>query len=152
MLRGGGEGSSNDGFDAATGVDKNKAESVVNLTGGRAGPILAVSFALLAVGAWLLYLGFSPAVQNQPLICVRVDFAARVFGLWQFGDSLMIDAFIAKLHPKIWNVLLWNSGTGNVTLFLECTLPLEHGVWVGVVLPMHGVPASNSARAVLREG
>eukprot|EP00884_Botryococcus_braunii_P013432 jgi/Botrbrau1/2208/Bobra.101_2s0038.1 len=52
---------SNDSFDAVTGVDKNKPESIVNLTGGRAGPVLAASLAFLAAGAQLLYSGFSPA-------------------------------------------------------------------------------------------
>lgn len=44
---------SNDAFDAATGVDAAKAESVVNLTGSRGG-VLAAAKLFLAAGAWLL--------------------------------------------------------------------------------------------------
>ncbi|GBF97481.1 hypothetical protein Rsub_10404 [Raphidocelis subcapitata] len=44
---------SNDAFDATTGVDKSKAESVVNLTGNRTA-VLAAAKAFLAAGLWLL--------------------------------------------------------------------------------------------------
>jgi hypothetical protein len=44
---------SNDAFDATTGVDKTKRESVVNLTGSRRGVLLAAK-AFLAAGLWLL--------------------------------------------------------------------------------------------------
>jgi 1,4-dihydroxy-2-naphthoate octaprenyltransferase len=44
---------SNDAFDASTGVDKSKRESVVNLTGSRNG-VLAAAKLFLALGAWLL--------------------------------------------------------------------------------------------------
>ncbi|KAG1664632.1 hypothetical protein FOA52_011769 [Chlamydomonas sp. UWO 241] len=45
---------SNDAFDAATGVDKSKRESVVNLTGNRTGVLVAAN-ALLLGGVSLLY-------------------------------------------------------------------------------------------------
>ena len=45
---------SNDAFDAETGVDKSKAESVVNLTGNRKA-VLAVANGFLLAGGLLLH-------------------------------------------------------------------------------------------------
>ena len=45
---------SNDAFDAATGVDKTKRESVVNLTGGKKELVLAVANILLVAGVGIL--------------------------------------------------------------------------------------------------
>ena len=45
---------SNDAFDAATGVDKSKRESVVNLTGGKKGLVLAIANLFLVAGVGLL--------------------------------------------------------------------------------------------------
>jgi 1,4-dihydroxy-2-naphthoate octaprenyltransferase len=45
---------SNDAFDAATGVDKAKRESVVNLTGGKKGLVLLVANAFLLGGISML--------------------------------------------------------------------------------------------------
>lgn len=56
---------SNDGFDAETGVDKAKAESVVNLTGSR-GLVLGLSAAFFAAGAWLLAGGLGAAASGAP--------------------------------------------------------------------------------------
>lgn len=53
---------SNDAYDAATGVDKTKKESIVNLTGGNASPVLAVAMACLAAGAYFLWRGIAAAV------------------------------------------------------------------------------------------
>ena len=55
---------SNDAFDAATGVDDNKPESVVNLTGDRRG-VLALANAFLAAGGLLLWRTVSSAVSPQ---------------------------------------------------------------------------------------
>lgn len=45
---------SNDAYDAETDVDRGKAESVVNLTGGKRGAVLAASLAVLLVGGGAL--------------------------------------------------------------------------------------------------
>ncbi len=54
-------GRSNDAFDATTGVDGGKPESVVNLTGNRSG-VLALANVFLAVGGLLLWRPVSTAV------------------------------------------------------------------------------------------
>ena len=59
---------SNDAYDAATGVDKTKKESVVNLTGGNATPVLAVAMACLAAGAVLLWRGIASAVRHSKFV------------------------------------------------------------------------------------
>ena len=53
---------SNDAFDATTGVDGDKPESVVNLTGNRGG-VLALANAFLAAGGLLLWRSVSAAVR-----------------------------------------------------------------------------------------
>ena len=55
---------SNDVFDAETGVDEKKDESVVNLTGGNRSGVLALANACLLAGAWLLHAGTKAAVRN----------------------------------------------------------------------------------------
>ena len=52
---------SNDAFDASTGVDGGKPESVVNLTGNRKG-VLLLANAFLAAGGALLWKTVSSAV------------------------------------------------------------------------------------------
>ncbi|BDA50723.1 probable UbiA prenyltransferase domain-containing protein 1 [Coccomyxa sp. Obi] len=52
---------SNDAYDAQTGVDENKEESVVNLTGGNRSGVLALANACLLAGAWLLHAGTKAA-------------------------------------------------------------------------------------------
>ena len=53
---------SNDAFDATTGVDGDKPESVVNLTGNQGG-VLALANAFLAAGGLLLWRAVSAAVR-----------------------------------------------------------------------------------------
>ena len=53
---------SNDAYDATTGVDGDKPESVVNLTGNRGG-VLALANAFLAAGGLLLWRAVSAAVR-----------------------------------------------------------------------------------------
>ncbi len=55
-------GRSNDAYDAETGVDQAKEESVVNLTGGNKKGVLALANACLLAGAWLLHTGTKAAV------------------------------------------------------------------------------------------
>ncbi|EIE20367.1 hypothetical protein COCSUDRAFT_57519 [Coccomyxa subellipsoidea C-169] len=52
---------SNDAYDADTGVDQAKEESVVNLTGGNKKGVLALANACLLAGAWLLHTGTKAA-------------------------------------------------------------------------------------------
>lgn len=60
---------SNDAFDAATGVDAGKAESVVNLTGSRRG-VLGVSLGFLALGLAGLWRAVAAAVRTSgPCAC-----------------------------------------------------------------------------------
>lgn len=67
---------SNDAFDAATGVDATKAESVVALTGGRAAPVHAAALACLAAGAALLAAGLSAAADATPARLLAAAIAA----------------------------------------------------------------------------
>ena len=55
---------SNDVFDSATGVDKNKSESVVNLVGGNWRSVFAAANVFLFVGVALLF-GIVSAVPNE---------------------------------------------------------------------------------------
>ncbi len=55
---------SNDAFDAETGVDQNKAESLVNLTGNRK-VILALANGFLLFGGLLLHSVTKAAVRSQ---------------------------------------------------------------------------------------
>lgn len=55
---------SNDAFDASTGVDVHKAESVVNLTGNRTG-VLLLSKLFLAAGLGLLSSSIAAATQTD---------------------------------------------------------------------------------------
>lgn len=55
---------SNDAYDAATGVDKTKKESIVNLTGGNPSPVLAMAMACLVAGAFSLWCGIAAAVRR----------------------------------------------------------------------------------------
>jgi len=72
---------SNDAFDAAVGIDGDKAESVVNLTNNRVG-VLWVANAFLAAGILMLWqvvkqvVGSIPAPHptSQPLAIARVCF------------------------------------------------------------------------------
>lgn len=57
-------GASNDAFDASTGVDGGKPESVVNLTGNRNG-VLLLANAFLVAGAALLWRVITSAVRFQ---------------------------------------------------------------------------------------
>ena len=57
---------SNDAFDAETGVDKSKAESVVNLTGNRKA-VLAVANGFLLAGGLLLHTATKLAVSCTTL-------------------------------------------------------------------------------------
>ncbi|KAK9917091.1 hypothetical protein WJX75_000805 [Coccomyxa subellipsoidea] len=52
---------SNDAYDADTGVDEAKEESVVNLTGGNRGGVLALANGCLLAGGWLLHAGSKAA-------------------------------------------------------------------------------------------
>ncbi len=52
---------SNDAFDAATGVDKTKRESVVNLTGGKKGLVLGIANVFLAAGLTLMGMSLGQA-------------------------------------------------------------------------------------------
>ena len=65
---------SNDAFDATTGVDSGKPESVVNLTGNQGG-VLALANAFLAAGGLLLWRAVSAAVR-PPSLCVQ----PRIYG------------------------------------------------------------------------
>ncbi len=69
---------SNDAFDATTGVDGDKPESVVNLTGNRAG-VLALANAFLAAGGLLLWRSVSAAVcmLHRPTALRRCQSALR---------------------------------------------------------------------------
>ena len=60
---------SNDAFDAETGVDKSKAESVVNLTGNRKA-VLAVANGFLLAGGLLLHSTTKLAVSAPPKIMI----------------------------------------------------------------------------------
>ena len=59
---------SNDAFDASTGVDGGKPESVVNLTGNRNG-VLLLANAFLVAGAALLWRLVSTAVRPSLAPC-----------------------------------------------------------------------------------
>lgn len=109
--------SSNDGFDAATGVDKNKAESVVNLTGGKAGPVLLASLGFLAGGALLLHRGISNAVGSGFLVSLP---HLLLFPGGQAVFSWSLEFLVggaSLLHRGISNAV------GFVVFFLSLTLP-----------------------------
>ena len=59
---------SNDAFDAHTGVDGGKAESMVNLTGNRTGVLLLANAFLLSGGALLWRLISSAVRTSHPFI------------------------------------------------------------------------------------
>lgn len=56
---------SNDAFDATTGVDVHKAESVVNLTGGNRTLVLLLSKAFLVAGLGLLGCSIAAAADGR---------------------------------------------------------------------------------------
>lgn len=56
---------SNDAFDSATGVDRTKRESVVNLTGGKQGLVLLLANLFLLAGAGLLTRLVASAANGQ---------------------------------------------------------------------------------------
>ena len=59
-------GFSNDAFDAVTGIDESKAESVVNLTGNRTGVLLLANAFLLAAVAVLSSVASSAVRPSAP--------------------------------------------------------------------------------------
>ena len=63
---------SNDAFDAETGVDKSKAESVVNLTGNRK-VVLAIANGFLVAGGLLLHSVTKAAVSSQQSYEIQYD-------------------------------------------------------------------------------
>ena len=65
---------SNDAFDAKTGVDKSKAESVVNLTGNRK-VVLAIANGFLVAGGLLLHSVTKAAVSSQQSCEIQYDLA-----------------------------------------------------------------------------
>ena len=62
----GGSPHSNDAFDSATGVDRTKRESVVNLTGGKHGLVLLVANLFLLAGAGLLTRLIASSADGRP--------------------------------------------------------------------------------------
>ena len=70
---------SNDAFDAETGADVGKLESIVNLTGSRLG-VLGLAFASLAAGAMMLWRALALVVRLQLILATSLLWSQLLSG------------------------------------------------------------------------